>query len=118
MECAFIEEEIHQAIFQVDKDKAPGPNGFTIVVFQECWDVILEDLMRVFSEFHRSEVVNQSTNATFIALMPKKSRTKRISDFCSFSLVTCLYKVIAKVLLARLQDGLNETIHIIQGAFV
>ncbi|RVW83327.1 LINE-1 retrotransposable element ORF2 protein [Vitis vinifera] len=27
-----------------DRDKTPGPDGFTIAVFQDCWDVIKEDL--------------------------------------------------------------------------
>ena len=58
--------------------------------------------MKVFSEFHRSGVVNQSTNATFIALVPKKSQTKRMSNFRPINLVTCLYKVIATVLSGRL----------------
>lgn len=73
MERPFTKKEICQAIVQLDKDKAPEPDGFTMVVFQEYWDVIKEDLARVFSKFHRSGVVNWSTNATFIALKPKKS---------------------------------------------
>ncbi|RVW69397.1 LINE-1 retrotransposable element ORF2 protein [Vitis vinifera] len=44
LESPFTEEEISKAIFQLDRDKAPGPDGFTIAVFQECWDVIKEDL--------------------------------------------------------------------------
>ncbi|RVW28753.1 Transposon TX1 uncharacterized 149 kDa protein [Vitis vinifera] len=87
----FTEEEISKAIFQMDRDKAPGPDGFTIAVFQDCWDVIKEDLVRVFAEFHRSGVINQSTNASFIVLLPKKR---------------------------RLRGVLHETIHSTQGAFV
>ncbi|RVW39554.1 Transposon TX1 uncharacterized 149 kDa protein [Vitis vinifera] len=100
------------------RDKAPGPDGFTIAVFQECWDVIKEDLVRVFAEFHRSGIINQSTNASFIVLIPKKSLSKRISDFRPISLITSLYKIIAKVLSGRLRGVLHETIHYTQGAFV
>ncbi|RVX05281.1 Transposon TX1 uncharacterized 149 kDa protein [Vitis vinifera] len=105
LESSFTEEEISKAIFQLDRDKAPGLNGFTIAVFQECWDVIKEDLVRVFVEFHRSGIINQSTNASFIVLMPKKSLSKRISDFIPISLITSLYKIIAKVL-----SGPNEIV--------
>ena len=114
----FTEEEISKALFQMDRDKAPGPDGFTIAVFQDCWDVIKEDLVRVFAEFHRSGVINQSTNASFIVLLPKKSMTKKISDFRPISLITSLYKIIAKVLSGRLRGVLHETIHTTQGAFV
>ncbi|RVX20143.1 Transposon TX1 uncharacterized 149 kDa protein [Vitis vinifera] len=72
------------------RDKAPGPDGFTIAVFQDCWDVIKEDLVRVFAEFHRSGIINQSTNASFIVLQS------------AFSL----------------RGVLHETIHSTQGAFV
>ena len=74
--------------------------------------------MRVFAEFHRSGVINQNTNASFIVLLPKKSMTKKISDFRPISLITSFYKIIAKVLSGRLRGVLLETIHSTQGAFV
>ncbi|RVW99862.1 Transposon TX1 uncharacterized 149 kDa protein [Vitis vinifera] len=114
----FTEEEVRMAVFQLNKEKAPGPDGFTIAVYQECWDVIKEDLMRVFLEFHTNGVINQSTNATFIALVPKKSQSFKISDYRPISLVTSLYKIIAKVLSGRLRKVLHETISGSQGAFV
>ena len=72
----FTEEEISLAIFHLDRDKALRPNGFTIAVFQDCWDVVKEDLVRVFTEFHRSGIINPSTNASFIVLLPKKEFDK------------------------------------------
>ena len=74
--------------------------------------------MRVFAEFHISGIINQSTNASFIVLLPKKIQTKKISDFRPISLITCLYNIIAKVLSGRLRGVLHETIHSTQGAFV
>ena len=76
--------------------------------------MIKEDLMRVFAEFHNSGIINQSTNASFIVLLPKKIQTKKISNFRPISLITCLYKVIAKVLSGQLREVLHET----KGAFV
>ena len=118
LESPFTEEEISKAIFQLDRDKAPGLDGFTIAVFQDCWDVIKEDLVRVFAEFHRSGIINQSTNASFIVLLPKKGMSKKISDYRPISLISSLYKIIAKVLAERLRGVLHETIHSNQGAFV
>ena len=57
----FSEEEVQLTVFQLNKEKAPGPDGFTIAVYQEYWNVIKEDLMRVFLEFHTNEIINQST---------------------------------------------------------
>nr|CAN81837.1 hypothetical protein VITISV_001932 [Vitis vinifera] len=69
LDSPFTEEEISKAIFQLDRDKTPGPDGFTIAVFQDCWDVIKEDLVRVFAEFHRSAFVQgrQILDAILIA---------------------------------------------------
>ncbi|RVW35158.1 Transposon TX1 uncharacterized 149 kDa protein [Vitis vinifera] len=114
----FSEEEVRMAVFQLNKEKAPSPDGFTIAVYQECWDVIKEDLMRVFLEFHTNGIINKSTNATFIAMVPKKSQTFKISNYRPISLVTSLYKIIAKVLSARLRKVLHETISGSQRAFV
>ena len=70
----FLEEEVHYAIFQLNRDnKASSLDGFTMALYQECWDVIKEDPMKVFHELHSSGIINRSTNATFIALMAKKS---------------------------------------------
>ncbi|RVX07516.1 hypothetical protein CK203_025219 [Vitis vinifera] len=54
LDSPFSEVEIYNAIFQLDRDKASGPDGFTIAVFQDCWDVIKDDLVRVFAEFHNT----------------------------------------------------------------
>ena len=100
----------------MDRDKASGPDDFTIAVFQDCWDVINEDLVRVFAKFDRSGIINQSTNASFMVLLPKKSLTKKISDFRPISLITSFYEIIA--LSGRLRGVLHETIYSTQGAFV
>ena len=34
----FSEEEVRMTVFQLNKEKVPGPDGFTIAVYQECWD--------------------------------------------------------------------------------
>nr|CAN67392.1 hypothetical protein VITISV_041596 [Vitis vinifera] len=75
LDSPFIEEEISKIIFQLDRDKAPGPDGFTIAVFQDCWDVIKEDLVRVFAEFHRRR---QILDAVLIAneIMDEKRRSE------------------------------------------
>jgi len=33
--------------------KAPGPGGFSMAFFQNCWEVLTEDIIEVFKEFHR-----------------------------------------------------------------
>ena len=68
----FSKDKVRATVFLLNKEKALGPNGFTITMYQECWDVIKEDLLRVFSKFHINGIINQGTNVTFIVLAPKK----------------------------------------------
>ncbi|KAK9927793.1 hypothetical protein M0R45_024959 [Rubus argutus] len=118
IERPFQEEEIKQAVFDCSKDKSPGPDGFTMAVFQSYWDTIKSDLLKVMEEFYSNGVVNAITNETYICLIPKKVDSLKIGDYRPISLVTSLYKIIAKVLASRLKEVLGGTISIAQGAFV
>ena len=114
----FSEEEIHNVVWQLNKEKAPRPDGSTITLYQVCWETIKDDLLKVFLEFHNNGIINQSINSTFIALVPKNSQTSRISNYRLINLVTSLYKIIAKVLSGQLCKVLQDTIFLTQGVFV
>ncbi|RVX13542.1 hypothetical protein CK203_020986 [Vitis vinifera] len=73
----FTEEEISKAIFQMDRDKAPGPDGFTIAVFQDCWDVIKEDLVRVLQSFIGAELSIKALMPLSLFFCPKRVRQRK-----------------------------------------
>lgn len=58
-------------MFESDGKKASGPCGFTLAFYQECWDTVKRDLMKVFNEFFERGVINGITNKTYICLIPK-----------------------------------------------
>jgi hypothetical protein len=47
-----FEEKVWDVIRDLNGDKAPGPDGFTMAFFQKCWKILKNDLMAVFAEFH------------------------------------------------------------------
>jgi hypothetical protein len=49
LERPFQEEEVHQPFLNMDGDKAPGLDGFTVAFFQSCW-VIVKDAQSVREE--------------------------------------------------------------------
>jgi hypothetical protein len=48
----FTEKEIRDAIFDMEHNKAPGPDGFPAEFYQMVWDVIKGDLLQMFYELH------------------------------------------------------------------
>jgi mannosylglycoprotein endo-beta-mannosidase len=50
---AFSQEEVRAAIFQIEHNKAPGPDGFPLEFYQVFWNVIKDDLMVLFTDSTR-----------------------------------------------------------------
>ena len=76
---AFTEEEVRKAIFDLPRDKVPGPDGFSGAFFKECWEIIKDDIMAAISHFSNLHTSNLHwLNSANIALIPKKEGAKRI----------------------------------------
>jgi hypothetical protein len=91
LEDPFEEREVREVIKGMDRDKAPGPDGFFMAFFQDCWEVVKEDFMAVFEEFHARGKFVKSINSTFISLIPKIQGAKEVKDFRPISLVGGVY---------------------------
>jgi hypothetical protein len=118
LDRSFTEDEVWGVVKNMAGDKAPGPDGFSLAFFQSCWDIIKQDVMRVFHDFHDSRNFVKSINVTFLALIPKKPGARECKDFRPISLITGMYKIIAKVLANRLSEVLSKLISASQNAFV
>ena len=51
MEKPFIVEEVFTTLSNLNGDKAQSPDGFTMTFWQFRWDIVKEDIMRLFKEF-------------------------------------------------------------------
>ncbi|KAL5539045.1 hypothetical protein UlMin_044773 [Ulmus minor] len=118
LERPFEEEEIKKTVFGCDREKCPGPDGFTGGFFQDCWDFLKDDIVKVLDEFYHNGKVCGNMNHTFLCLIPQKLDAQKVKDFRPISLVLGLYKILAKLLANRLREVLEETISLAQGAFV
>jgi hypothetical protein len=116
-EVPFLKKEVKDVIFGMDGNKAPGLDGFSLAFFQACWDVLKEDIMVVFSEFHVHGKFEKSINFTFISLILKVSGASELKDFRPISLMSGIYKIISKVLANRLRLVINNIISTPQSTF-
>ena len=74
--------------------------------------------MAFMKEFHSRGRLSKTIGASFIALVPKKSRADCLKDFRPISLLGSTYKILVKVLTTRLQKILPSIISPSQSAFV
>ena len=118
LERKFEREEILQVVRDLEGDKAPGPDGFTMAFYHHCWRVVEKDVLAVFEEFFQHCKFEKSLNATFMALIPKKNDASNIRDFRPISLVGSVYKILSKVLANRLRVVLDQLISESQNSFV
>ena len=118
LERSFEKDEILSVVRDMEGDKAPGLDGFSMAFFHHCQSVVERDVLAVFKEFYQHCKFEKSLNATFIALIPKKNDAYNIRNFRSISLVGSLYKILAKVLANRLKVVLDQLISESQNSFV
>jgi hypothetical protein len=74
----FSEEEVKLAVFNMEHNKAPGPDDFPTEFYQFFWEVVKADLMSLFYEFHAGRLPIHSLNFGVITLLPKISDATRI----------------------------------------
>ena len=118
LEDPFSIEEVFVALSNLNGDKAPGPDGFSIAFWQFSWDFVKEEIMRFFKEFHEHNKFVRSLNSTFLVLVPKIENVVDIKDFRLICLVGGLFKILAKVLANRLKKVVRQLVSIAQNAFV
>jgi hypothetical protein len=114
----FSLEEITEVVKECDGSKSPRPDGFNFTFFKEFWDLLEGDVRIMFDQFHGNSCLPKSMCSYFLTLIPKLSSPQALGDVRPISLIGCLYKLIAKVLAARLAKVIGDIIPNTQSAFI
>lgn len=84
LEEPFTEHEITQIIKQLNKEKAPGPDGYIGAFFAACWDIVKNDIMLALTHFYNLNSQNlHFLNQAYVVLIPKKKDPIKVSDYKS-----------------------------------
>ena len=110
-------EEVKRVVYDLDKDSAPGADGYTRLFFCHCWDIVGLDVLAVTRDFLAGTPIPRGIASTLIVLIPKKSNPATFADFRPISLCNFINKVFTKVLANRLRAILPEVISPEQSAF-
>ncbi|GKE20237.1 RNA-directed DNA polymerase, eukaryota, reverse transcriptase zinc-binding domain protein [Tanacetum coccineum] len=111
-------KEIKEAMFQIDGNKAPGPDGFTSHFFKKAWDIVGGDICSVIKEFFTNGKLLKEINSTLISLVPKIQTPSKVTDFRPIACCNVIYKCISKIITDRMKGSLDKLVDQNQSAFV
>ncbi|CAL9217550.1 unnamed protein product [Arabidopsis halleri] len=100
------------------KNKAPGPDGFSVEYLWEAWDVVGNDIVEAVQDFFSTGHLPKYFNATAITLIPKVPGADTIPQFRPISCCTTVYKIIARLLKQKLKLFISDTVQGNQVGFV
>lgn len=95
---SFTLDEIHYALMQMSPFKALGLDGFHMGFFQKMWDVIKDSLWNFAKNIFNLRSFPSSINKTLVALIPKVSAPKFLTQFRPISLYNDMYKLLPSLL--------------------
>ncbi|KAH9717651.1 reverse transcriptase domain-containing protein [Citrus sinensis] len=118
LEQPFTAEEVSNALSQMCPTKAPGPDGLPAVFFQKHWLTVgggvIETCLHVLNE----QGTLSQLNHTYIALIPKVHKPRKVTEFRPISLCNVIYRLIAKTIANRMKPILAQIISPNQSAFI
>ena len=88
----FTKSEVKTIVFQMEHNKALGPDGFPAEFYQVFWEVTKDDLMTLFMDFHKEDLNLFSLNFGIITLIPKVQEATRIQQYRPICVLNVSFK--------------------------
>ncbi|XP_019157741.1 PREDICTED: uncharacterized protein LOC109154396 [Ipomoea nil] len=114
----FDKTEVKAALTAMFPDKAPDPDGMNLGFYQNYWDVVGEDVSEFIVNCLNTRTFPAELNDTDIVLIPKKKNLELVSDLRPIALSNVIYRIMAKMISARMKPLMNEIISDTQSAFI
>lgn len=105
-------EEVKKAVFDINPNKCPGPDGMSGHFFQQFWESSGEEITEMVQRFFETGVLEEEINNTNICLIPKILNAMRMSEYRPISLCNMAYKIISKLMARKLKKVLPRVYHI------
>lgn len=71
IERSYSEVEISKVVASFDGNKAPDPDGFSLMLFKKGWKFLKGDIMAMMLQFSANATLPIGFNSSFIVLIPK-----------------------------------------------
>lgn len=109
---------ISSALWSFKTFKALGSDGLHAGFFQHFWLLIGELVKKEVKHIFTSLTMPKYLNRTLITLIPKGSNPESLSNYQLISLCNNVYKVVTKLIVARIWPMLSDLTSPYQTAFV
>ncbi|GKC77883.1 RNA-directed DNA polymerase, eukaryota, reverse transcriptase zinc-binding domain protein [Tanacetum coccineum] len=110
--------EIKKAMFSIDDNKAPGPDGYSARFLKKAWHIVGNDVCIAVKEFFSTGKILGELHTTIISLIPKINTPLVVTDFRPIACCNVVYKCISKVITERIKGCLDKLINKNQSAFI
>lgn len=111
-------QEVRDAVFSMNANGAPGPDGFGGIFFTSFWDIVGEDVLKSFQFFFEHGWLVPNANPNHIVLLPKEPGDDVIEKFRPIALGNFHFNIIGTILATRLSPIATRIISPQQRAFL
>jgi hypothetical protein len=111
-------KDVEQAIGQLGRWKAAGPDGFPAEFYKAFESELAPFLTAMFRECEENDTLPRSFGEARVILLYKKGDRTSLENWRPISLMNVDEKILTKILTTRLQVGLTSIISPMQSGFV
>jgi hypothetical protein len=113
-----VKKEVYEALMTMKSYKAPGPDGFQPIFFKLFWEYVGDDLWNFIKHAFEDGRYDKKICETLIVLIPKGDSQSTFKDFRPISLCNVTYKLMSKIIVARLRRFLDGIVSPLQNSFI
>lgn len=102
----FNEEDVKNALYDIEETKAPGSDGYSSCFFKKAWPQIGRNISAAILNFFRTGKLLKQVNATSLCLVPKMDQPPYVTQYRPVGCCNVLHKIISKMLL-EVEEGIS-----------
>ncbi|KAG8238575.1 hypothetical protein J437_LFUL018404 [Ladona fulva] len=100
--------EVDAMVKSLPKYKSPGIDGLPYEFYQSYWNLIGVEIFNVLHECFNEGKLDENQRTGIIVLVQKITSPKKCNEYRPITLMTTDYKILAKIIKARLKSILED----------
>ncbi|CAI5466175.1 unnamed protein product [Closterium sp. Yama58-4] len=112
------EEEVRTALRELPTGKAPGQDGLPKELFEQNWGLLGKEVLKLVEDFEKDALLPEPFMTAVTILLHKKGAREQLGNYRPITLLSVLYKLVAKVLANRIKKVLPQVISERQYGFI